>query len=198
MASRRRSTAVLLAAAVALIALVAAVSAYEDEEPWSERGRGGGGRGRGREDPWSERGRGGRGEGGDEPWSERGRGGRGEGGSGRREGSEGFLLQDSKAVVTTDAGSMRMVRGFGGKLVRNPMHIGFITMEPHSIFIPQYLDSSIILFVRRGTNSVSLILSVLKFVAPSLLYGDRSMSEFLLQGKQEWGIYTKMSWWRGR
>ena len=30
------------------------------------------------------------------------------------------------------------------------MHIGFIAMEPKTLFVPQYLDSSITLFVRRG------------------------------------------------
>ena len=62
-----------------------------------------------------------------------------------------FLLQDSKDVVKTDAGEMRVVRSLGGRIVDRPMHIGFITMEPKSLFIPQYLDSSLILFIRRGT-----------------------------------------------
>jgi hypothetical protein len=62
-----------------------------------------------------------------------------------------FLLQDSKKVVTTDAGEMRVVRSLGGRIVDRPMHIGFIAMEPKTLFIPQYLDSSLILFIRRGT-----------------------------------------------
>jgi hypothetical protein len=62
-----------------------------------------------------------------------------------------FLLQDSKDVVKTDAGEMRVVRSLGGRIMDRPMHIGFITMEPKSLFIPQYLDSSLILFIRRGT-----------------------------------------------
>ncbi|KAL8029837.1 hypothetical protein ABFX02_14G249000 [Erythranthe guttata] len=80
-----------------------------------------------------------------------------EGGTGRREGQESFLLQDSKHVVKTDAGDMRVVRGFGGRFAKSPMHIGFITMEPKSLFIPQYLDSSLILFVRRGEARVGYI-----------------------------------------
>ncbi|KAJ4837994.1 hypothetical protein Tsubulata_041384 [Turnera subulata] len=68
----------------------------------------------------------------------------------RGEGEEMFLLHDSKSVVETDAGSMRVVRSFGGRILERPMHIGFITMEPKSLFVPQYLDSSLILFVRRG------------------------------------------------
>ncbi|KAH6814613.1 RmlC-like cupins superfamily protein [Perilla frutescens var. frutescens] len=109
--------------AVALVALVVAVSGYEDEERWS-RGR---------------------------------RHGGDEGGTGRREGDDWFLLQESKHVVTTDAGSMKVVKGFGGKFMQSPMHIGFITMEPKSMFIPQYLDSSLILFVRRGEARVGNI-----------------------------------------
>lgn len=78
-------------------------------------------------------------------------------GYGRREGEDLFLLQDSKRVIQTDAGEMRVVRTFGGRIIEKPMHIGFITMEPKSLFIPQYLDSSLILFVRRGSSlSISL------------------------------------------
>ncbi|CAI9761505.1 unnamed protein product [Fraxinus pennsylvanica] len=83
--------------------------------------------------------------------------GRGEeGGAGRPEGVDWFLLQDSKQVVKTDAGNMRVVRGFGGKFLRSPLHIGFITMEPRSLFIPQYLDSSLILFIREGFDHLTL------------------------------------------
>jgi hypothetical protein len=32
------------------------------------------------------------------------------------------------------------------------MHVGFITMEPKTLFVPQYLDSNIVLFVRRGMS----------------------------------------------
>ena len=63
---------------------------------------------------------------------------------------EGFLLQDSKRVVKTDAGEMEVVRSFVGKIVDRPLHIGFITMEPNTLFIPQYLDSSLVIFIRRG------------------------------------------------
>ncbi|WCJ41071.1 RmlC-like cupins superfamily protein [Euphorbia peplus] len=68
-----------------------------------------------------------------------------------------FLLQDSKRVVKTDAGEVRVVKGYGGKLIDRPMHIGFITMEPKSLFIPQYLDSSLIIFIRRGEARIGLI-----------------------------------------
>ncbi|XP_051143807.1 vicilin-like seed storage protein At2g28490 [Andrographis paniculata] len=83
--------------------------------------------------------------------------GGGEGGSQRREGTERFLLQDLKHVVKTDAGDMKVVRGFSDKIAKAPMHIGFITMEPRSLFIPQYLDSSLILFIRRGEAIVGNI-----------------------------------------
>lgn len=72
------------------------------------------------------------------------------GGEGRVGGEDQFLLQDSKRVIQTDAGEMRVVMTFGGRMVDRPMHLGFITMEPQTLFIPQYLDSSLILFVRRG------------------------------------------------
>lgn len=68
---------------------------------------------------------------------------------------EWFLLQRSKQVVRTEAGDMRVVRSnIGGRIVDRPLHIGFITMEPRSLFVPQYIDSSLILFVRRGNNFI--------------------------------------------
>ena len=70
-------------------------------------------------------------------------------GSGRE---EWFLLPNSKPVMKTDAGEMRVVRSLGGRIIEKPLHIGFITMEPKTLFIPQYLDSSLILFVRTGMS----------------------------------------------
>ena len=81
----------------------------------------------------------------------------GEGRGGGDQGSQGrdhelFLMHDSKQMVRTDAGEMRVVRsrGAGRSMAEKSMHVGFITMEPKSLFIPQYLDSSLILFIRRG------------------------------------------------
>lgn len=68
----------------------------------------------------------------------------------RRE--ERFLLEDSKHVIQTEAGEMRVVRGPASRILNRPIHIGFITMEPRSLFIPQYMDSSLILYVQKGTH----------------------------------------------
>ncbi|KAK3206049.1 hypothetical protein Dsin_020095 [Dipteronia sinensis] len=68
-----------------------------------------------------------------------------------------FLLPRSEQVVRTDAGEMRVVKSSGGEIVNRPMHIGFITMEPKTLFIPQYMDSSLILFVRTGEARVGSI-----------------------------------------
>ncbi|TYI19032.1 hypothetical protein ES332_A07G135800v1 [Gossypium tomentosum] len=68
-----------------------------------------------------------------------------------------FLMPKSRPVMTTDAGEMRMVRSPGGRIVDKPLHMGFITMKPQSLFIPQYLDSSLILFVRTGEARVGCI-----------------------------------------
>ncbi|EPS66719.1 hypothetical protein M569_08055 [Genlisea aurea] len=86
--------------------------------------------------------------------------GRGYDEEGRRRWGEGeeFLLRDAQRVVRTEAGEMKVVTGFGGGGgVRNPIHVGFITMEPSSFFVPQYLDSSLILFIRRGEVTVGHI-----------------------------------------
>ncbi|KAM1205672.1 hypothetical protein ACFX2I_006466 [Malus domestica] len=78
--------------------------------------------------------------------------------SGGEESEEGwFLLPQAKQVVKTAAGEMRVVMSARSRVVDKPMHIGFITMEPKSLFIPHYLDSNLILFVRRGEVKVGLI-----------------------------------------
>ncbi|CAK9143216.1 unnamed protein product [Ilex paraguariensis] len=81
----------------------------------------------------------------------------GQGEGEKTEGEDFFLLQNSKRVVKTDAGDMRVVRGWGGRIMERRMQIGFITMEPRSLFIPQYLDCSLILFIRRGEARVGHI-----------------------------------------
>ncbi|KAM7280118.1 hypothetical protein ACFE04_007252 [Oxalis oulophora] len=76
-----------------------------------------------------------------------------------REGVDWFLLQKSKQIMKTDAGDMRVVKGYGGVggVSDRPMHIGFIRMEPKSLFVPQYVDTSLILFVRQGEAKVGNI-----------------------------------------
>lgn len=61
-----------------------------------------------------------------------------------------FLMKKSKLVIKTSAGKMRVFESYGGKASERHLHIGFITMEPKSLFIPQYIDSTLIVFVRSG------------------------------------------------
>ncbi|XP_043709818.1 vicilin-like seed storage protein At2g28490 [Telopea speciosissima] len=75
----------------------------------------------------------------------------------REEKEDLFLLRHSKEVVRTEAGEMRVVRDFTGKGKENPVHIGFINMEPKTLFLPQYIDSNLIFFVRRGEMKIGLI-----------------------------------------
>ncbi|KAF5930949.1 hypothetical protein HYC85_031822 [Camellia sinensis] len=146
--------AVLLIVLVMMWCAVAMVSGYEDEgeEGWRERKEG------------DERG--GRREA-EEEEEERER---------ERGGEDLFMLQDVKQVVRTDAGDMKLVRGGGiggggGWMVERAMHVGFITMEPKSLFIPRYLDSNLIIFVRRGDAKVGSIYKD-DFVEKRLKSGD--------------------------
>lgn len=101
------------------------------------------------------RGRGGGGGGGRDQMEE---GGEWEGGGEVVQGEDWFLLRGSVPVMQTHAGYMRVLKGVGIKpLWRSSMHIGFITMEPQSLFTPQYLDSSIILFIRKGEARIGHI-----------------------------------------
>ncbi|XP_010521773.1 PREDICTED: vicilin-like seed storage protein At2g28490 [Tarenaya hassleriana] len=95
----------------------------EEEYVWGSEGEG---------EQW------GRGEEGEEEW----------GGGGGEKGR--FLMRESRQVIRTEAGDMRVVLSPRGRIIEKPMHIGFLTMEPQSLFVPQYLDSSLLIFVRRG------------------------------------------------
>ncbi|AES67413.1 vicilin-like seed storage protein At2g28490 [Medicago truncatula] len=68
-----------------------------------------------------------------------------------------FLLQNSKLVVKTDAGEMRVLKSHGGRISERRLHVGFITMEPSSLFVPQYLDSTLIIFVLTGEAKVGFV-----------------------------------------
>ncbi|XP_060171243.1 vicilin-like seed storage protein At2g28490 [Lycium barbarum] len=74
----------------------------------------------------------------------------------KTQGEKWFLLRHLHDVVKTDAGTMRLVKGGyrRGSFLHSPMHIGFISMEPNSLFIPQYLDSNLVLFVHHGEARV--------------------------------------------
>ncbi|KAK2380358.1 vicilin seed storage protein [Trifolium repens] len=68
-----------------------------------------------------------------------------------------FLMENFKSVVKTDAGEMRLFKNNDDKFLDRSMHIGLINMEPRSLFIPQYLDSNLIIFVRRGVAKLGFI-----------------------------------------
>ncbi|XP_050368932.1 vicilin-like seed storage protein At2g28490 [Argentina anserina] len=68
-----------------------------------------------------------------------------------------FLLQRSRVLLRTEAGEMRVVRSVGRRMVHRHINLGFLSMESNSLFIPQYLDSSIIVFVQTGQANVGLV-----------------------------------------
>ncbi|KAE9587944.1 putative rmlC-like jelly roll protein [Lupinus albus] len=82
-----------------------------------------------------------------------------------------FLMQNSKHIVKTDAGEMRVLESYGGRIMDRRLNIGFITMEPRSLFIPQYLDSTFIIFLRAGEAKVGFVCKS-KLVEKHLKMGD--------------------------
>ncbi|KAK4420317.1 Vicilin-like seed storage protein [Sesamum alatum] len=92
-------------------------------------------------------------------------------GRGRRNTEDWLLLQEIEHVVKSGGGEMNVVRGFGGKLATAPMNIGFITMEPTTLFIPHYCDSTLILFIRAGEVRVGHIYKD-EMVEKSMKMGD--------------------------
>ncbi|KAJ8559574.1 hypothetical protein K7X08_003632 [Anisodus acutangulus] len=91
----------------------------------------------------------------------------------KTQGEKWFLLRQLHDVVKTDAVSMRLVKGGyrRGSFLHSPMHIGFISMEPNSLFIPQYLDSDLVLFVHHGEARVGHI-NKDELAERSLKHGD--------------------------
>ncbi|PIA38632.1 hypothetical protein AQUCO_02700095v1 [Aquilegia coerulea] len=89
--------------------------------------------------------------------------GQGQGGGQEEEEKEDkgkiFVLPRAKQIMRSEAGEFRVVRGYisKGYVNQSPMHIGFINMEPKSLFLPQYLDSSLMFFVRRGKAKIGWI-----------------------------------------
>ncbi|KAK4852250.1 hypothetical protein QYF36_022374 [Acer negundo] len=109
--------------------------------------------------------------------------------SSRPQDKELFLLQRSKQIVKTEAGEMRVVRTVGGgRIVDRPMYIGFITMEPQTLYVPHYIDSSLILFVRRGEARIGSIYRddlVEKKLKTGDIYQVSAGSTFYLENTRE-------------
>ncbi|KAK7335724.1 hypothetical protein VNO80_27721 [Phaseolus coccineus] len=82
-----------------------------------------------------------------------------------------FLMKKSKLVIKTSAGKMRVLESYGSRASERHLHIGFITMEPRSLFIPQYIDSSLIIFVRSGEAKLGIV-NKGKLAHRSLKMGD--------------------------
>lgn len=81
------------------------------------------------------------------------------GGGGERE-REGFMMKEWRQVIKSEGGEMRVVISPRGRIIEKPMHIGFLTMEPKTLFVPQYLDSNLLIFIRQGP-SLSPCLSII-------------------------------------
>ncbi|KFK32293.1 hypothetical protein AALP_AA6G223800 [Arabis alpina] len=84
---------------------------------------------------------------GEEGWGE-GEGGRGKG---------WFMMKDWRQVIKSEGGEMRVVISPRGRIIEKPMHIGFLTMEPKTLFVPQYLDSGLLIFIRQGEATLGVI-----------------------------------------
>uniref|UniRef100_A0ACD5XPV2 Uncharacterized protein n=1 Tax=Avena sativa TaxID=4498 RepID=A0ACD5XPV2_AVESA len=83
-----------------------------------------------------------------------------------------FVLDKVEKVVESEGGQVHVVRGqlwppayvapwqqggWSTACREGLMHIGFITMEPKTLFVPQYIDSNLILFVQRGEVRVGWV-----------------------------------------
>ncbi|TVU47144.1 hypothetical protein EJB05_06731, partial [Eragrostis curvula] len=99
--------------------------------------------------------------GGEKEWWEEGEGEwRPEEEEGKGGGKGMFVLDRLEKVVDSEGGQVHVVRGQPwppASYREGLMHIGFIVMEPKTLFVPQYLDSGLTLFVQRGQVKVGWI-----------------------------------------
>lgn len=103
----------------------------------------------------------------EEQWREQ------EGHHGEEEEQEGiFLLEKSKKILKTEAGevSLRSRKRYAMKPPHD-LHIVFISMEPKSFFVPQYLDSDSVFYVLRGFAKVGWVHHG-DFIEKNLKIGD--------------------------
>lgn len=120
---------------------------------------------------------------GEEEW------GGGGGGRGRQRQRGWFIMKDWRQVIKSEGGEMRVVISPRGRIIEKPMHIGFLTMEPKTLFVPQYLDSSLLIFIRQGPSLSHLSLSPLSHLSPSHLSLSHNMC--LLAGEATLGVICK-------
>ncbi|KAJ0975487.1 hypothetical protein J5N97_017452 [Dioscorea zingiberensis] len=85
-----------------------------------------------------------------------------------------FILNKFKKVIKSEGGEVKVVSGYRWKGDLNPMHIGFVSMEPNTLFIPQYIDANLILFIQTGEVKVGWIHKD-KLVEAKLKMGDVSV-----------------------
>ncbi|KAH9311441.1 hypothetical protein KI387_026476 [Taxus chinensis] len=75
-----------------------------------------------------------------------------------------FLMRKSKQLIKTEAGEVRVLKREykpeeeeeeeeeeGRRIKRGQLDIGFITMEPKSFFLPQFLNSDFVFLIERGS-----------------------------------------------
>jgi hypothetical protein len=72
-----------------------------------------------------------------------------------------FIMDKWEKIIESEGGEVRVARGFGSPTGHGSgsdaarkglLHIGFISMEPKTLFVPQYIDAGLILFLKRGTT----------------------------------------------
>lgn len=66
-----------------------------------------------------------------------------------------FILGKFRSVIKTEEGEVKVLSGHRRMDDPSPMHIGFVSMEPNTLLVPQYIDANLVIFVRSGNLSSS-------------------------------------------
>lgn len=69
-----------------------------------------------------------------------------------------FMLHSPKQIIKTEGGKFTVFRGVRRRETNSALHIGFLNMEPNTLLVPQYMDASLILFIRRGCSFTHTII----------------------------------------
>nr|CAA91187.1 vicilin [Matteuccia struthiopteris] len=72
---------------------------------------------------------------------------------------ESFVLEKPIKVIKTEAGELRMLpqAGINSELVRQRLGLGFLSLEPKALLIPQYIDADCLFLVHEGRGQLSWV-----------------------------------------
>lgn len=72
---------------------------------------------------------------------------------------ESFVLEKPIKIIKTDAGELSILpqAGINSELVRKRIGLGFLSLEPKALLLPQYIDADCLFLVHKGRGRLSWV-----------------------------------------